>query len=86
MRGETFDARTELFNSRVGLRPATSHPMDPISHPARPANLTLYNFEETFAPVAKFASIRIILSIVAQHNLVLHQMDVKTAFLNSLLE
>jgi hypothetical protein len=44
------------------------------------------DFEETFAPVAKFASIRIILSIAAQYKLVLHQMDVKTAFLNGLLE
>ncbi|KAF1318371.1 Integrase catalytic core protein, partial [Globisporangium splendens] len=44
------------------------------------------DFEETFAPVAKFASIRITLSIAAQHKLVLHQMDVKTAFLNGLLE
>ncbi|KAF1332324.1 Integrase catalytic core protein, partial [Globisporangium splendens] len=44
------------------------------------------DFEETFAPVAKFASIRIILSIAAQCKLVLHQMDVKTAFLNGLLE
>jgi transposase InsO family protein len=44
------------------------------------------DFEETFAPVAKFASIRIILSIAAQYNLVLHQMDVKTAFLNGLLD
>ena len=36
--------------------------------------------------MAKFASIRIILSIAAQYKLVLHQMDVKTAFLNGLLE
>ncbi|GAB9477791.1 Integrase catalytic core protein, partial [Globisporangium polare] len=44
------------------------------------------DFEETFAPVAKFTSIRIILSIAAQYKLVLHQMDVKTAFLNGLLD
>ena len=44
------------------------------------------DFQETFAPVAKFTSIRIILSIAAQYKLVLHQMDVKTAFLNGLLE
>ena len=43
------------------------------------------DFEETFAPVAKFTSIRMILSFAAQYNLVLHQMDVKTAFLNGLL-
>ncbi|CAI5717297.1 unnamed protein product [Hyaloperonospora brassicae] len=44
------------------------------------------DFEEAFAPVAKFTSIRIILSIAARYKLVLHQMDVKTAFLNVLLE
>uniref|UniRef100_A0AAV1VDM2 Reverse transcriptase Ty1/copia-type domain-containing protein n=1 Tax=Peronospora matthiolae TaxID=2874970 RepID=A0AAV1VDM2_9STRA len=43
------------------------------------------DFEETFEPVAKFASIRIIVSLAAQHNLVLHQMDVKTTFLNGVL-
>ena len=44
------------------------------------------DFEETFAPVAKFTSIRIILSIAAQHGLVLHRMDVKIAFLIGLLD
>uniref|UniRef100_A0AAV1U2T2 Reverse transcriptase Ty1/copia-type domain-containing protein n=1 Tax=Peronospora matthiolae TaxID=2874970 RepID=A0AAV1U2T2_9STRA len=44
------------------------------------------DFEETFAAVAKLASIRIIVSLAAQHNLVLHQMDVKTAFHNGTLE
>ena len=44
------------------------------------------DFEETFAPVAKFTSIRIILSIAAQRGLILHQMDVKTAFLNGHLD
>ena len=44
------------------------------------------DFEETFAPVAKFTSIRIILSLAAHYQLVLHQMDVKTAFLNGILD
>lgn len=44
------------------------------------------NFEETFAPVAKFTSIQIILSLAAQYKLVLHQMDVKTDFLNRTLD
>ena len=44
------------------------------------------DYEETFAPVAKFTSIRIVLSMAAMYGLTLHQMDVKTAFLNGVLD
>jgi hypothetical protein len=44
------------------------------------------NFNETFAPVMKFTSIRILFSIAAKHKYDIHQMDVKTAFLNGDLE
>ena len=40
------------------------------------------DFAETFAPVAKFASIRVVLAIAAVEDLELHQLDVDTAFLN----
>ena len=44
------------------------------------------DFVETFSPVAKFTSIRILAALTAYYNLELHQMDVKTAFLNGHLD
>jgi hypothetical protein len=40
------------------------------------------DYDETFAPVAKFASFRIILAMAAEQNLEVYQMDVKSAYLN----
>ena len=40
------------------------------------------DFGETYAPVARFESIRILLAYAAHHDFKLYQMDVKSAFLN----
>jgi hypothetical protein len=40
------------------------------------------DFGETYAPVARFESIRILLSYATYHGFKLNQMDVKSAFLN----
>nr|GFA28260.1 retrovirus-related Pol polyprotein from transposon TNT 1-94 [Tanacetum cinerariifolium] len=40
------------------------------------------DFKESFAPVARLEAIRIFLAYVAHKNIVVYQMDVKTAFLN----
>jgi hypothetical protein len=40
------------------------------------------NYDKTFAPIAKFASFQAILALAAKHDLEIHQMDVKSAYLN----
>ncbi|GJW04025.1 retrovirus-related pol polyprotein from transposon TNT 1-94 [Tanacetum coccineum] len=39
-------------------------------------------FEESFAPVARIEAIRIFIANAASKNMIIYQMDVKTAFLN----
>ena len=40
------------------------------------------DFVDTYSPVAKFASVRIIMVVAARLDLELYQLDIKTAFLN----
>jgi hypothetical protein len=40
------------------------------------------DFDETYAPVARLASIRILLAYATYHHFKLYQMDAKSAFLN----
>src|SRR3954462_5223237 len=44
------------------------------------------DFFDTYSPVARLTAIRVILSLAASHGLLVHQMDVKTAFLNGELD
>jgi hypothetical protein len=44
------------------------------------------DYEETFSPVARYTSIRIIISLASILGWKLHQMDVKTTFLNGKIE
>ena len=44
------------------------------------------DYEETFAPIARYSSIQIIISLVVEMGWRVHQMDVKTAFLNGVIE
>lgn len=44
------------------------------------------DFHHTFSPVVKASTARVILAISVQHNWPLHQLDVKNAFLNHILQ
>jgi hypothetical protein len=44
------------------------------------------DYEDTFAPVAQYTSIRTIIALAASMGWKLHQMDVKTIFLNGDIE
>jgi hypothetical protein len=44
------------------------------------------DYEETFTPVARYTSIRTIIALAAKMKWKLHQMDVKTTFLNGVIE
>ena len=41
------------------------------------------DYFETFAPTAKMTSIRMLIQYAAQNNMLIHQLDVKTAYLNA---
>ena len=38
---------------------------------------------ETFSPTARITSVRMLMQLAVQDNIVVHQMDVKTAYLNA---
>ena len=44
------------------------------------------DYEETFTPVARYTSIKTIIALAAKMKWKLYQMDVKTVFLNSVIE
>jgi hypothetical protein len=44
------------------------------------------HYEETFAPVARYTSIRTIIALATKMEWKLHQMNVKTTFLNGVIE
>ncbi|GJV28588.1 retrovirus-related pol polyprotein from transposon TNT 1-94 [Tanacetum coccineum] len=60
------------------------HPIDNVV--GNPSRLEGIDFEESFALVARIEAIRIFITNAASKNMVIYQMDVKTAFLNGDLQ
>ena len=44
------------------------------------------DYQETFSPLSRYTSIRTIMALVSMMKWDLHQMDVKTTFLNGVIE
>jgi hypothetical protein len=44
------------------------------------------DFFDTYSPIARLTTIRVLLSLTASHGLLVHQIDVKTTFLNGELK
>jgi len=47
------------------------------------SQVQVIDYHETFSPTARVTSIRILMQLDMQQNLTVHQMDVKTAYLNA---
>nr|GEU69198.1 retrovirus-related Pol polyprotein from transposon TNT 1-94 [Tanacetum cinerariifolium] len=67
-----------LLSSASGSQPQGNTKKDRIQQTQKKG----IDFEESFAPVARLDAIRIFLAYAAHKNMVVYQMDVKTAFLN----
>ncbi|GJV66392.1 retrovirus-related pol polyprotein from transposon TNT 1-94 [Tanacetum coccineum] len=76
---------TQVIQPHNHLRKwSKDHPMDNvIGNPSCPEGI---NFEESFALVARIEAIRIFIANVTSKNMIIYQMDVKTAFLNGELK
>ena len=44
------------------------------------------DYFDTYSLVARLSTIHVLLALVAYHNLLVHQIDIKTAFLNGELD
>lgn len=84
-------SNTKLITSRWIFRKKKDEAGNSIKFKARlvaKGYLQVYgsNFQETFSPVIKLKSIRILLAIAAEMDLEIHQMDITAAYLNGTLE
>ncbi|RVW94194.1 Retrovirus-related Pol polyprotein from transposon TNT 1-94 [Vitis vinifera] len=59
-----------------------NHTWELVDLPSGAKTIVNVDYFDTFAPVTRIASIRELIALASIHNLVIHQMDVKTEFLN----
>ncbi|GJQ96936.1 retrovirus-related pol polyprotein from transposon TNT 1-94 [Tanacetum coccineum] len=67
------------------VNPPSAEEADHDIEVANMDNNPSFDFKESFAPVAQLEGIHIFISFVAHMNMIVYQMDVKTAFLNGIL-
>eukprot|EP00253_Pinus_taeda_P004472 PITA_04472 len=75
------DAMVEEYNSII-----QNSVWDVVPRPQDKSVVEGIDYNETFAPVAKYSSIRLMLALSAQMGWKIHQMDMKTTFLNGKIE
>ena len=44
------------------------------------------DYQETFAPTVRMSSVRMLMQLAVQNDMITHQMDVKTAYLNAIID
>ena len=64
----TSDGKVERYKARLVAKGYTQKPQE--------------DYDETYSPVIRYSSIRTLLAFAVQNGMIIHQMDVVTAFLN----
>ena len=68
----TSDGKVECYKARLVAKGYTQKPGE--------------DYDETYSPVVKYSSIHALLAFAVQNGMIVHQMDVVTAFLNGTLD
>ncbi|GJU02150.1 retrovirus-related pol polyprotein from transposon TNT 1-94 [Tanacetum coccineum] len=80
-----LDTEIKAQNSHLPV-PTSEMQKEPVPEDTNHSQEEGIDFEESFAPVARIEAIRIFIANAATKNMIIYQMDVKTAFLNGDLQ